>query len=124
MVLQQDGDLQIAPGEVVTVTVTANRTHYLAIFSDLLVADWAVVQPIHQVGQVSTQETRSFVAGAGPQEAFALSVDFVRNQQGATNPGAEYLIQVRGDRGPFVIQKRIVPIPPFPIGRPFLFEVV
>ena len=124
MVLQPDGDLQIAHGEVVSVTVTANRTHYLAIFSDLLAADWTIVQPLHAASPTSVQETRSFVAGAGAQEAFALSLDFVRNQQGATNPGAEYLIQVRGDRGPFAVQKLIVPIPPFPVGRPFVFEVV
>jgi hypothetical protein len=124
MVVQQDGDLQIAHGEVVTVTVTANRTHYLAIFSDLLAADWTIVQPVHAISQTSVQETRSFAAGAGALESFTLSLDFVRNQQGATAPGAEYLIQVRGDRGPLVIQKRIVPIPPFPIGRPFTFEVV
>ena len=124
MVLQPDGDLQIAHGEVVTVTVTANRTHYLAIFSDLQQADWTIVQPVHAVTALTTQETRSFVAGAGAQEAFALSLDFVRNQQGAANPGAEYLIQLGGNQGPFVIQKRIIPIPPFPVGRPFVFEVV
>ena len=124
MVLQPDGDLQLAHGELVTVTVTANLTHYLAIFSDLLVAEWTIVQPVHAVSPTSTQETRSFVAGAPAQESFALTFDFVRNQQGAANPGAEYLIQLRGDRGPFMVQKRIIPIPPFPVGRPFLFEVV
>jgi hypothetical protein len=124
MQLQPDGDLEIAHGEVVTVTVMANRIHYLALFSDLLEADWTIVQPVHAVNPTSTQETRSFVAGAGTREAFTLTLDFVRNQAGGTNPGAEYLIQVRGDRGQFAIQKRIIPIPPFPVGRPFLFEVV
>jgi hypothetical protein len=88
------------------------------------VADWNDRSAVTCGKPTSVQETRSFVAGAGAQEAFALSLDFVRNQQGATNPGAEYLIQVRGDRGPFAVQKLIVPIPPFPVGRPFVFEVV
>jgi hypothetical protein len=124
MRVQPDGDLEIAHGEVVTVTVTANNTHYLAIFSNLLSATWTILQPVHQAGPNSIQETRSFVAGAGSQEAFALSLDFVRNQAGATNPGAEYFIDVQGNLPPFGIRKRIVPIPPFPVGRPFVFEVV
>ena len=89
-----------------------------------MVADWTIVQPIHQVSPTAVQETRSFVAGSGSQEAFAVSVDFVRNTQGVPNPAAEYVIQVRGGQGPFAIQKRVRPVPPFPINRPFLFEVV
>ena len=46
MQLQPDGDLQIAPGETVTVAVTAVNTHYLAIFGDLLNADWVIAQPL------------------------------------------------------------------------------
>jgi hypothetical protein len=124
MLLQPDGDLQIARGEVVTVTVTANNTHYLAIFSDLQQANWTIVHPIHPIGPVSVQETRSFIGGPPGLEGFALTLDFVRDQQGATQPGAEYVIHVKGNGGPFFVQKRIVPIPPFPIGRPFVFEVV
>lgn len=33
---ESPGDLQIAPGAVVTVTVTARKTHYLAILGDLV----------------------------------------------------------------------------------------
>ena len=124
MKLQPDGDLQVAPGEVVTVMVTAANTHYLAIFSDLQRAEWTIVEPVHQVSQVAVQETRSFVAGASGSEVFALTLDFVRDKQGATHPQAQYVIQVRGNREPFTVTKQIVPIPPFPIGRPFLFEVV
>jgi hypothetical protein len=124
MLLQPDGDLQIGRGEVVTVTVTAHNTHYLAIFSDLQQASWTIVQPVHAIGPVSAQEARSFVAGPAGLEGFALTLDFVRDQQGATRPAAEYVIHVKGNGGPFFVQKRIVPIPPFPIGRPFVFEVV
>lgn len=122
MRLQPDGDLEIAPGELVTVSVTAINTHYLAIFGDLLQADWAIVQPLHQVAPNATQETRSFAAGVAPGEAFSISFDFIRNLQNQVNPGATYQITVVGS-GPFRIQKSILPIPPFPIVRPFVFEV-
>jgi hypothetical protein len=130
MKLQADGDLEVAVGEVVTVRVTAVNTHYLAIFSDLQRADWTIVQPVRSVqpGQpgVQTQfeETRSFVANIPGAEAFALTLDFVRNQAGATASNAHYVIQVVGSAGAFAVTKQIRPIPPFPIGRPFLFEVV
>lgn len=124
MLLQPDGDLQIAPGEVVTVTVIATHTHYLAIFSDLQHATWDLVQPVRQTGPATVQEIRRFVAGPPGLESFALTLDFVRDMQGATRQGAEYLIHVKGSGGPFFVQKRTIPIPPFPIGRPFVFEVV
>jgi hypothetical protein len=122
MLVQQDGDLQIAQGELVTVTVRAFGTHYLAIFGDLLHADWTIVDPLHQTATGVVQEVRSFVAAAPGTEAFAISCDFVRNTQSQPNPGASYQILLKGS-GPLVIQKQILPLPPFPAVRPFVFEV-
>ena len=130
MKLQADGDLEVAAGEIVTVRVTAVNTHYLAIFSDLQKTEWTIVQPVRSVPpgqpgvQTQSEETRSFVATTPGTEAFALTLDFVRNQMGATPHDARYVIQVVGSAGPFTVTKQIRPIPPFPIGRPFLFEVV
>jgi len=123
MHLQDDGDLQIAPGETVTVTVTATGTHYLAIFGQLLRSEWDVVQPVRQVGPAVVAEVRTFIAPGGGREAFAISCDFVRDAAGAVNPAAEYVIEVAGSEGPFRVQKRIFPVRPFPVNRPFLFEV-
>ena len=122
MLVQQDGDLQIAPGELVRVTVRAVGTHYLAIFGDLLHADWTIVEPVHQAAPGVVQEVRSFVAQGPGMEAFAISCDFVRNTQNQPNPGASYQILLQG-HGPLVIQKQILPLPPFPAVRPFVFEV-
>src|SRR4051812_41895150 len=80
MQLQQDGDLQLKPGEVVTVAVTALNTHYLAIFADLLQADWSITQPLEAVPS-GAREIRSFTEGAGCTESFAITCDFVRNAQ-------------------------------------------
>jgi hypothetical protein len=122
MLVQQDGDLEIAPGELVTVTVTAVRTHYLAIYGDLLHAEWTIVSPVQPVAPEMVREVRSFVAQAPGTEGFAISCDFVRNTQNEPNPGALYEILLKGD-GPLVIRKVILPLPPFPAVRPFVFEV-
>jgi len=121
----------ISPGELVTVSITAVNTHYLAIFGDLLHADWTIVQPLHQVRstvpgdtRLFMQETRSFIAMTGPgSDGFSIQSDFVRNAQNQPNAGAAYEIVIAGSVGPFRIQKQIFPIPPFPIVRPFMFEV-
>jgi hypothetical protein len=124
MKVQADGDLQIASGEVVTVTVTATHTHYLAIFGDLQRAEWTLVEPVHPVSPTATEETRSFTAGVAGVEAFSLTLDFVRSREGTVHPLARYVIQVQGSLDPLTITKFILPIPPFPIARPFIFEVV
>ena len=122
MLVQQDGDLEIAPGELVTVTVTAVRTHYLAIYGDLLHAEWTIVSPVQPVAPEMVREVRNFVAQAPGTEGFAISCDFVRNTQNQPNPGALYEILLKGD-GPLMIRKVILPLPPFPAVRPFVFEV-
>jgi hypothetical protein len=124
MRIQPDGDIEIATEEKILVAVTAVRTHYLAIFSDLLTADWAIVEPLHATGNNGAREVRSFKAHAAGTEAFTITCDFVRNAAGDTNQGAEYEIALKGEDGPFTIVKRIRPVPPFPIARPFVFEVV
>ncbi len=122
MKVQQDGDLEIVTGEVVTVTVTAIKTHYLAIFGDLLHAEWTIVSPVQPAGPDKVREVRSFVAQAAGTEAFGISCDFVRNTENQPSPGALYEILLKGD-GPLVIRKLILPLPPFPAVRPFVFEV-
>jgi len=122
MQVQDDGDLEIVTGEVVTVTVTAIKTHYLAIFGYLLHAEWTIVAPVQPAGPDRVREVRSFVAQAPGTEAFAISCDFVRNTDNQPNPGALYEILLKGD-GPLVIRKLILPLPPFPAVRPFVFEV-
>jgi hypothetical protein len=123
MLLQADGDLQIAPGETVRVTVTATKTHYLAIFGTLLQSQWEVVQPVRQVGPDTVTEIRTFVGPGGGREAFAISCDFVRDGAGNFNAEAEYTIEVVGNGGSFSVEKHIFPVPPFPVNRPFTFEV-
>ena len=58
MQVQHDGDLEIVTGELVTVTVTAIKTHYLAIFGDLLHAEWMIVSPVQPVGPEMVREVR------------------------------------------------------------------
>jgi hypothetical protein len=123
MKLQPDGDIQVAPGERVVVAVTSISTQYLAIFSDLLTADWVIEQPLQALGN-GAREIRSFTAGDGGTDAFAITFDFVRNVQGQPDPDGSYEIAIRGDKGAFTIQKRILPSKILPINRPFLFEVV
>ena len=122
MLLQPDGDIQLAPGETVRVAVTATKTHYLAIFGHLLQAQWAMVQPPTPVQSGGMQEVRTFVAPPGGREAFALTCDFVRDAQGQVSSEAQYLIEISGVGS--VPPKRVLPIPPLPISRTFQFEVV
>jgi hypothetical protein len=122
MLQQPDGDIQVAPGEVVRVAVTATKTHYLAIFGHLLQAQWTIVQPPTARQNGDVQEVRSFVAPPGGREAFALTCDFVRDGRGQVNADARYLIEISGVGQ--VPSKRVLPIPPLPISRTFEFEVV
>lgn len=122
MLQQPDGDIQVAPGEVVRVAVTATKTPYLAIFGHLLQAQWTVVHPPATAPDGRVQEVRTFVAPPGGREAFALTCDFVRDEQGGIDADAEYLIEISGVG--HVPPKRVFPIPPLPISRTFQFEVV
>jgi len=122
MLQQPDGDIQVAPGEVVRVAVTATKTHYLAIFGHLLQSQWTVVQPPAATMNGSVQEVRTFVAPPGGREAFAITCDFVRDEQGQVDADAQYVIEISGAGR--VPPKLVLPIPPLPISRTFQFEVI
>ncbi len=122
MLLQPDGDIQVAPGEMVRVAVTATKTHYLAIFGHLLQSQWTIVQPPLPGPDARVQEIRTFVAPPDGREAFALTCDFVRDLHGQLDSEAEYLIEISGVG--HLPPRRVLPIPPLPISRTFQFEVV
>jgi len=124
MNLQANGNFHVTPGEVVTVAVTAVNTMYLAIFSDLLISDWQIVEPPHPVTPREVREVRRFTAAltAPSREAFALLFDFVRNPGSPVPAGAQYVVQLQGTVGP-PVGFPVPPIGPFPIDQQFVFEV-
>lgn len=126
MIVQPDGDFQIKPGEVVTFTITAINTVYLAIPSRLRQATWQIVAPPHSVGPNTTQEMRRFQAGLTTPDVESTTIifDFIRNAADVVPPGAQYVVDVQGSNGAFVARKVILPIPPFPVDRHFMFEVL
>jgi hypothetical protein len=124
MILQPNGNFHLTPGEVITVTVTAVNTMYLAIFSDLLVADWDRVQPPQVSGPNQASETRRFRASttAPAREAFTILFDFVHNPGQIVPTTAQYIVDVRGTVG-VPVRVPIPPVPPFPLDQQFVFEV-
>jgi hypothetical protein len=123
MNLQPNGNFHVTAGEVITVTVTAVNTMYLAIFSDLLVADWDRVTPPQVAGPNRASETRRFTASTlAGREAFTILFDFVRNPGQMVPPTAQYIVDVRGTVG-VPVSVPIPPVPPFPLDQQFVFEV-
>jgi hypothetical protein len=126
MILQPDGDFQLQPAEVVTITVTAVNTIYLAIFSRLRRAEWQILSPPRAVAPNQIQEVRRFQAGlAAPDlESTTILFDFVRDANDNVPNGAEYVVDLQGSLGPFRPRKLVLPVPPFPIDRHLVFEVI
>lgn len=124
MNLLPNGNFRVAPGEIVNVAVTAQNTMFLAIFSDLLVADWDFVSPPQQVGANRVREVRRFTApqNAPARESFTLIMDFIRTPGVPIPPGTQYIIELQGSIGN-PIQVPVPPVAPFPVDQQFIFEV-
>jgi len=75
MTIKPNGDFLVKVGEVITVTVTASDTKYLAAISPLSFGHWTVTSPPN-VPPGSLKEVREFVV-AMPTNSFDVAFGFL-----------------------------------------------
>jgi hypothetical protein len=121
MRLQRDGDIEVSPGETITVEIEAMNTAFLAHTGALRLGQWATVDrvsPLKEVRKFSVTSTFStnFFVGIG--------FDFSLGPAGTIAASAKYDVRISGTgQGGFVRQRTIVPTSILPTTRVFSFEV-
>jgi hypothetical protein len=107
MRIKPDTDFLVKPGEVITVTVLASGTVYLAAISDLSFGNWIPVSP-------PNPEVRKFIVSDVPTNSFDIAFAF----EPAADP-AKYHVTIVGDPNEDTYSKDIPPDPPLPTGRDY-----
>jgi hypothetical protein len=109
MKIKPNTDFLVKPGEVISVTVQAFNTLYLAGFSNLSSGNWIPVSP-------PNPEVRKFIAPNVPINSFDIAFAF----EPAADP-AKYHVTIVGDPAEDTFQEDIPPLPPLPAGRDYRF---
>jgi hypothetical protein len=111
-----NGDFLVKPGEIITVTVQASGTEYLASFSDLSFGNWVVVSPPNVQPNPDT-EVRKFTALPVPANSFDIQFTF-----NTTDDSAKYHVTIVGVSGEDTFEEDVLPPPPpLPEGRDYTF---
>lgn len=121
MRLQQDGDLEVSIGEIVTVEIEAMDTAFLAHTGAIQLGQWTSVDRI-----LPSREVRQFEVTSSFSTNFSFSIgfDFSLGQGGTIQPGAQYSVRISGT-GPGTppLPRIIRPTSILPATRVFTFEV-
>jgi hypothetical protein len=109
MKILPSGDLEVAPAEKITVTVTKSKPPYAARKADLIGATWATETKPNDVTDVET-----FPAPAEPRSRVTCGIifDFVPSGDGTFDPDDQYTIEIRGNPAE---ETRIATVVPPPI---------
>jgi len=121
MKLQQDGDLEVALGETVTVEIEAAGTAFLAHTGSLQLGQWK------SINNVPPKEVRMFTVGPTFSRNFSFSIGFDFSPAVGGNtilPSAQYTVRITGDGPSRFVRERIIQATPIlPTVRVFSFEV-
>jgi len=109
MRIKPNADFLVKPGEVITVTVQASGTVYLAAVSDLSFGNWIPVSP-------PNPEVRKFIVPNVPINSFDIAFAF----EPAADP-AKYHVTIVGDPSEDTYSRDIPPDPPLPTSRHYTF---
>ena len=121
MRLQQEGDLEVSLGEIVTVEIEAANTAFLAHTGALQVGQWQSVQHF-----APSREVREFTVTTSFSNIFSFTVgfDFSPAPDGKISPTAKYVVRIRGiGPGGFVRQRTVQPMAILPTTLVFSFQV-
>jgi hypothetical protein len=121
MKLQQDGDLEVGPGETVTVEIEANETAFLAHTGPIQLGQWI------SVDHAAAREVRTFAVTSAftANFFFVMGFDFSPVEPGKPiSASAHYIVRISGDGPTGFVRRRVVkPTPILPGIRVFSFEV-
>jgi hypothetical protein len=118
---QDDGDLEVSPGETVTVAIEARDTAFLAHTGAISVGQWASVEH-----PTLTKEIRTFTVSATFSASFSFTIgfDFSPGPNGKIPATALYTTIVTGSGpGGAVRRRENGPASILPVSRVFGFEV-
>jgi len=116
MRIKLNGDFLVKPGEVITVTVKASGTEYLASFSGLSFGNWVVVSPPNVPPNPDT-EVRKFTVLSVPANSFDIQFTFNTGDN-----SARYHVTIVGNPAEDTFQEDVLPPPPpLPEGRDYTF---
>ncbi|HMG36314.1 MAG TPA: hypothetical protein VKM94_20415 [Blastocatellia bacterium] len=112
------GFFDVQPGELITITVCARNTHYLASFPDApSCTAWTNIQ-----GPAAGCESRQFIAPAAGECFVVITFDFESDQNGSFPDDAEYDVNVKGTPGISFDDDPVTP-PPV-VARQYRFHVI
>jgi len=121
MRLQQDGDLEVSLGEIITVEIEATDTAFLAHAGAIQQGQWTSV-----TNPSPSKEVRQFTATSAFSKnfVFAIGFDFSLGPDGKIPANASYSVQLTSNMpGPPLRPRTIRPTSILPSTRVFTFEV-
>jgi hypothetical protein len=121
MRVQDDGDLEVSPGETVTVEIEAFETAFLAHTGPLQVGQWVSVTRVSP-----TKEVRLFTVSRAFSASFSFTIgfDFSPGAGGQIPATAKYVTRITGSGpGGAVRERENKPTSILPSTRSFSFEI-
>ena len=121
MRVQDDGDLEVSPGEMVTVEIEAFQTAFLAHTGPLHIGQWLTVTRVSP-----TTEVRTFIVTQTFSSSFSFTIgfDFSPADGGKIPSTAKYVTRITGSGpGGAVRVRENRPTSILPATRSFSFEI-